>query len=203
MRGILKRYMAGLSVMMVFCLLWTQVSLAAPPPVTPTAQTAINLRQAELGLKLRPFTQFTDTGIKFDQSGAIKAGLPKADVLSVAALYEKLNAELTKQDFNWKGLASDRAKGEALLVPSEGVEGDATHSGNFWWWRITFTEWETQLIVKSMTFGASAAGLYAIIAALPGVTLPAAVIFGIAAAVLALGAAYIDLVDYIGGNRGV
>lgn len=127
------------------------------------------------------------------------AGLSSAEAQSLSATFAQITVQLNDEHFDWQKLAGS----EARVETGSAVGADATQTGSWYWWKVSLTEWETTLLVKAMVAAAGTLGLYALIAALPGVTLPAAAILGIVAGAVGLGAAYIDLVDWMGQSNGV
>jgi hypothetical protein len=65
---------------------------------------------------------------------------------------------------------------------------------------VVFTNEETNIIAQALLAGASAYALYAIIAAMPGVTLPQAAIVALVAAILGLAGSVLALVAATGGH---
>lgn len=81
--------------------------------------------------------------------------------------------------------------------PVNGIDPSGHYSLSYhWWgWQLTLSERETQNIIKLMNWGAAAGAL----ATFLGGGIPA----GITSALLWLGSATVDVIDYWGNNRGV
>lgn len=96
---------------------------------------------------------------------------------------------------------------------SVGINGNAVYADSYsppvglyayWWgWELALDEYATQILVKGLNAGAGASAIVAACSAAGIITAGAAVPAAIISAVLWFDGGYIDLIDYIGGNKGV
>lgn len=86
-------------------------------------------------------------------------------------------------------------------TPKEGlIQPEASFERHWWGWKITFTEQETQDIIKILEGGSATAGAVAAYLAYTGV--PAGVALAVAAALIA-SATIIYAIDALGGHKGI
>lgn len=160
------------------------------------------LAEIEQWTRLSPFISVIENGFVVDLESARKSGL-SADFLDRAsATYATLNMRLTSSGFAWDQFAANR-QNRIDAGTSGDVRLQASTQCDLLGCRVAFNEWETQIIINALWTGAGAAGVYAALAAIPGITLPAAVVVGLVAAILAFGGGYLGLVDTLGHNRGI
>lgn len=87
-----------------------------------------------------------------------------------------------------------------VLLKGDIITPDASFESHWWGWKVTFTEQETQDIVKILEGGSATAGAVAAYLAYTGV--PAGVALAVAA-ILIGSATIIYTIDAIGGHKGI
>jgi hypothetical protein len=216
MLGMLKRSLRSVALIMVMCMVWVSSVAAATP--TPTPDAKVSAQEVALAQKAASFARITSNGIVFDQESALKAGLSKDYVTQMATFYDSLTKLENGKQFNWDKLLAEQKNRQHVTYgevkpDSKGEIGPDASFGRGRGWagsyvQVTFTEYETVLIVDALTGVATLAGAYTALAAvlaLPtfGITLPGVVIAGFAAAAFGIGAWGLNTIDHIGGSRGI
>ena len=164
----------------------------------------------ELARQTYAFTQITPSGVVFDQAGALEAGVRQADVVQLAASYDRINEIALSSDIDW-GRLLELSSQRQMAGRRPGVSMNGQVSRGWDWWgpydQASFSEYETKMILNTLKGVPIGTGGYVALssllkrlglAALPEVEIVGLVTFLFTATAYAL-----SFIDDLGGNKGL